>query len=139
MAGAHDGPVPVYPEMPSSKLLKIDRSMSELRLCQDPKRQAALMASKWPACNVAVIMPSRVEGCYSCFDHFLGRTTASGEPLGFSAGVRLAHLHTCTLSISHLLCMRCGVALCGTRSCDAVHLSLSLTLMACGGMAGTVA
>lgn len=52
---------------------------------QDPRQQAVIMADKWPACNVAVIMPSRLEGCYACYDHFLGQTTASGEPLGFSA------------------------------------------------------
>lgn len=46
------------------------------------------MAAKFPGANVAVVMPSRVEGCFACFDHFLGRTTASGEPLGYGARVR---------------------------------------------------
>jgi len=58
---------------------------SEVLALQDPRRQAALMAAKFPGANVAVVMPSRVEGCFACFDHFLGRTTASGEPLGYGA------------------------------------------------------
>ncbi len=48
------------------------------------------MAAKFPGANVAVLMPSRVEGCFACFDHFLGRTTASGEPLGYGGRVRPA-------------------------------------------------
>lgn len=66
--------------------LEAQHMPEHLLALQDPKRQAVLMADKWPTCNVAVIMPSRVEGCFACFDHFLGRTTASGEPLGFAAG-----------------------------------------------------
>lgn len=27
--------------------------------------------------------PSRYEACFACFDHFLNRTTRSGEPLGY--------------------------------------------------------
>lgn len=87
-----DVSVSIGPRVSKSKLLMVDQSM--LELCQDPKRQAELMAAKWPACNVAVVMPSRVEGCFACFDHFLGRTTASGEPLGFAAGVTLISPHT---------------------------------------------
>lgn len=28
-------------------------------------------------------MPSRLEGSYACFDHFLEKVTRSGEPLGY--------------------------------------------------------
>ncbi len=45
------------------------------------------MAAKFPGTSVAVVMPSRLEGCFACFDHFLGRTTASGEPLGYGGAV----------------------------------------------------
>lgn len=54
---------------------------------QDPKQQAALMAAKFPGANVAVVMPSRLEACFACFDHFLGRVTATGEPLGHDGQV----------------------------------------------------
>jgi len=29
------------------------------------------------------VMPSRLEGSFACFDHFLNRVTRSGEPLGY--------------------------------------------------------
>ncbi|KAA6420228.1 MAG: hypothetical protein FRX49_09891 [Trebouxia sp. A1-2] len=29
------------------------------------------------------VMPSRLEGSFACFDHFLNRITRSGEPLGY--------------------------------------------------------
>ena len=54
---------------------------------QDPKRQAAIMAAKFLGAHVAVVMPSRLEASFSCFDHFLGRMTASGEPLGHDGQV----------------------------------------------------
>lgn len=57
-------------------------------LMQDPKQQAALMAAKFPGANVAVVMPSRLEASFACFDHFLGRVTASGEPIGHNGQVR---------------------------------------------------
>lgn len=57
-------------------------------LCvQDPRRQAAIMAAKFPGAHVAVVMPSRLEASFSCFNHFLGRMTASGEPLGHDGQV----------------------------------------------------
>ena len=49
--------------------------------------QAAIMADKFPGANVAVVMPSRLEACFACFDHFCGRLTASGEPLGYHGQV----------------------------------------------------
>ena len=55
---------------------------------QDPRRQAATMAAKFPGASVAVVMPSRLEACFACFDHFLGRVTASGEPLGHDGQVQ---------------------------------------------------
>lgn len=57
---------------------------------QDPKRQAAAMAAKFLGANVAVVMPSRLEACFACFDHFLGRVTATGEPLGHAGQVCVA-------------------------------------------------
>lgn len=53
---------------------------------QNPKIQAALMAEKFSGSSVAVVIPSRYEGGYASYDHFLHRTTASGEPLGYVAG-----------------------------------------------------
>lgn len=55
----------------------------EIRRLQDPKVQAQLMASKFAACSSVVVMPSRLEGSFACFDHFLNRVTRSGEPLGY--------------------------------------------------------
>ena len=53
---------------------------------QDPKIQAALMAEKFSGSSVVVVIPSRYEGGYASYDHFLHRTTATGEPLGYTAG-----------------------------------------------------
>mmetsp|Transcript_1909 Transcript_1909/g.5574 ORF Transcript_1909/g.5574 Transcript_1909/m.5574 type:complete len:143 (+) Transcript_1909:641-1069(+) len=41
------------------------------------------MAAKWPGWDVLVVIPSRLEAGASCFDHFLNRTTRTGEPLGY--------------------------------------------------------
>jgi len=69
------------------ELLRKILDLPEL-LMQDPKQQAALMAAKFPGANVAVVMPSRLEAGFACFDHFLGRVTASGEPIGHIGQVR---------------------------------------------------
>lgn len=84
----------------------------EIRRLQDPKIQAQLMATKFPGCSSVVcacplrlhlpdththtvssllvclarVMPSRLEGSYACYDHFLEGFTRSGEPLGYPAG-----------------------------------------------------
>ncbi|DBA84983.1 TPA: hypothetical protein ACH3X2_005722 [Trebouxia sp. C0005] len=55
----------------------------EIRRLQDPKVQAQLMASKFGGCSSVVVMPSRLEGSFACFDHFLNRITRSGEPLSY--------------------------------------------------------
>lgn len=83
----------------------------EIRRLQDPKIQAQLMAAKFPVCSSVVcayplrlhladahtrtasrllvclarVMPSRLEGSYACFDHFLEGFTRAGEPLGYPA------------------------------------------------------
>lgn len=48
------------------------------------------MAAKFPGASVAVVMPSRLEASFACFDHFLGRITDSGEPLGHDGQVQIA-------------------------------------------------
>ena len=53
---------------------------------QNPKFQAALMARKFEGSSVAVVIPSRYEAGCASYDHFLHRTTATGEPLGYEAG-----------------------------------------------------
>lgn len=53
---------------------------------QNPRAQAALMADKFRGSAVAVVVPSRYEGGCASYDHFLHRTTATGEPLGYAAG-----------------------------------------------------
>lgn len=55
----------------------------EIRRLQDPKVQAQLMATKFGGCSSVVVMPSRLEGSFACFDHFLNKVTRSGEPLGY--------------------------------------------------------
>jgi len=56
---------------------------AEVHAAQEPRVQAAAMASKWPGWDVLVVMPSRLEAGCSCFDHFLTKTTRTGEPLGY--------------------------------------------------------
>lgn len=41
------------------------------------------MSEKWPHFDILVVMPSRLEAGAACFDHFLNRTTRTGEPLGY--------------------------------------------------------
>ena len=59
------------------------RQPPRVRELQDPRVQAGLTSDAFPAAAVAVVMPSRLEGGCACFDHFLHRTTATGEPLGY--------------------------------------------------------
>ena len=59
------------------------RQPPRVRELQDPRVQAALTSDAFPGAAVAVVMPSRLEGGCACFDHFLHRTTATGEPLGY--------------------------------------------------------
>eukprot|EP00873_Tetraselmis_striata_P027169 jgi/Tetstr1/447433/TSEL_003693.t2 len=56
---------------------------AEVHAAQEPRVQAAAMASKWPGWDVLVVMPSRLEAGCGCFDHFLTKTTRTGEPLGY--------------------------------------------------------
>ena len=59
------------------------RQPPRVRELQDPKTQAALAGAAFGGSTVAVVMPSRLEGGCACFDHFVHRTTATGEPLGY--------------------------------------------------------
>jgi hypothetical protein len=59
------------------------RQPPRVRELQDPRMQAALAGAAFRGSAVAVVMPSRLEGGCACFDHFLHRTTATGEPLGY--------------------------------------------------------
>ena len=59
------------------------RQPPRVRELQDPRTQAALAGEAFGGSAVAVVMPSRLEGGCACFDHFLHRTTATGEPLGY--------------------------------------------------------
>ena len=59
------------------------RQPPRVRELQDPRVQAALAGDAFRGAAVAVVMPSRLEGGCACFDHFLHRTTATGEPLGY--------------------------------------------------------
>jgi len=68
------------------------RQPPRVRELQDPRVQAALAGDAFPGAAVAVVMPSRLEGGCACFDHFLHRTTATGEPLGY----RYTLAHRCS-------------------------------------------
>ena len=98
----------------------------EIRRLQDPKIQAQLMAAKFPGCSSVVcacplqpqlsdthtytvssllvclarVMPSRLEGSYACFDHFLEQVTRSGEPLGYPASqLKVTHVYCCCVQL----------------------------------------
>ncbi|KAK9817136.1 hypothetical protein WJX72_010060 [[Myrmecia] bisecta] len=61
-----------------------DRSLpAEVLRLQDPHNQARIMAKKFPGATIYVVMPSRLEAGCACFDHFLNKTTQTGEPLGY--------------------------------------------------------
>lgn len=58
------------------------KALPRVMQLQDPKMQAALMGTKFPDSSVLVIFPSRLEAGFACYDHFLKKTTRTGEPLG---------------------------------------------------------
>ena len=68
---------------PGDDVAAADTHPDVLRL-SSPTAQAAAAAARWPYALVVVVTPSRHEGGYACFDHFLPGTTRSGEPLGTS-------------------------------------------------------
>jgi hypothetical protein len=45
------------------------------------------MAAKWPGRDILVVMPNRLEAGAACYDHFLNRTTRTGEPLGYQVNL----------------------------------------------------
>ncbi|GMH42426.1 hypothetical protein BSKO_10345 [Bryopsis sp. KO-2023] len=55
----------------------------EIYQLQDPKNQVSILAEKFPGSSVMVVVPSRLEAGFACFDHFLDKTTRCGEPLGY--------------------------------------------------------
>lgn len=63
--------------------LESSRNHRNIYQLQDPKNQAVNLAHKFPDSSVLVVMPSRLEAGWACFDHFLHKTTESGEPLGY--------------------------------------------------------
>lgn len=65
---------------------------------QDPKMQAALVGTKFPNSSVLVVFPSRVEAGFACYDHFLKKTTRTGEPLGYTGPGYKAIEQMCALS-----------------------------------------
>ncbi len=85
------------------------RQPPRVRELQDPRVQAALADDAFPGAAVAVVMPSRLEGGCACFDHFLHRTTATGEPLGY----RYALAYRCRAKLSS---SRSIVAMCYIQS-----------------------
>lgn len=59
-----------------------------LRL-QTPQEILNILSAKFgPQSTVAVIAPSRVEGCFVCYDHFFDKLTLTGEPLGYGRSWR---------------------------------------------------
>ncbi len=55
---------------------------------QQPKVVLHLLASKFPSASALIaVSPSRIEGNYVCYDHFLPRLTRSGEPLGYDGRI----------------------------------------------------
>ncbi|GAB4821223.1 hypothetical protein N2152v2_008269 [Parachlorella kessleri] len=50
---------------------------------KEPQRIAELLHAKFPAPHVYIVLPARYHGCFACYDQFLSKTTASGEPLGY--------------------------------------------------------
>ena len=50
-------------------------------------------------------MPSRLEGSFACFDHFLNRVTRSGEPLGYQgASLKVRRRSVTVLMAAACLC-----------------------------------
>ena len=48
-------------------------------------------------------MPSRLEGSYACFDHFLEQVTRTGEPLGYPASqLKVTHVHCCCVQLLNM-------------------------------------
>lgn len=54
-------------------------------------------------CAIVRVMPSRLEGSFACFDHFLNRVTRSGEPLGYQG----ASLKVRSRSVTVLMAAAC--------------------------------
>lgn len=54
----------------------------EIQRLQDPWEVANLLAGKFPNHTVVLVTP-RLEACCSCYDHFLGTMTLTGEPLEY--------------------------------------------------------
>lgn len=49
---------------------------------QTPDHIAGTLASKFgPEVDIALIVPSRFEACYACYDHFFDKLTLTGEPV----------------------------------------------------------
>ena len=88
-------PPPTHPAAPTSLVLffggdAIDDPAAhpDVHRLQAPAEVARLCRARFgPGAAVIQVAPSRHEAGFACFDHFLGATTRSGEPLGYGARV----------------------------------------------------
>eukprot|EP00884_Botryococcus_braunii_P001081 jgi/Botrbrau1/10974/Bobra.0383s0028.1 len=55
---------------------------------QEPSFQAMITLEKFQGSNVVVVLPSRTEGGFACYDHFVDGLSMAGEPSQAQAGGR---------------------------------------------------
>ncbi|KAK9803368.1 hypothetical protein WJX73_010043 [Symbiochloris irregularis] len=60
------------------------RAPAAVHQLQDSKHQVHLLSERFPDCTIAVVVASRFEGGFACYDRFLNGTTLTGEPKGYN-------------------------------------------------------
>ncbi|KAK9826567.1 hypothetical protein WJX74_003334 [Apatococcus lobatus] len=92
----HSHPKAVAFFFPGDQITAAGTSPQVMHL-QEPKVQVTLMADKFLDCTVMGILPSRMEAGSACYDHFLHKTTQTGEPLGYQGSSLKACAQLCSL------------------------------------------